>query len=190
MYNRLVWLLSLLLAGPLLAHAQEVPSTYQVEYDSLTQRAARVRAFVDGRIAWSHSSFLALAGISRRTKSFAHGHSTKNTAAVSGFTLVKKQITKHKTRTADVAKVYYYSANGKLVLAELYQQHLLVRVRLYEYSSRNGRAFNHAFRESEWVRGDYLHLILRNATEDGGPARSYYFTTPRPPETDLPPRVK
>lgn len=188
MNNRLVWLLCLLLAGPLLAHAQEVPSTYQAEYDSLWQRAARVRAFTEARIIQSHSSFLALAGTSRRTKSYARGRSEKSKSTATTSTLVKKQITKHKSRTADVAKVYYYSANGTLVLSELYQQHLLVRVRLYEYGKRNGRAIGYPYRKSEWVRGDYLHLSLRNA-EDGGPPRDYYFTAPRPPETDLPPRV-
>ena len=189
MNNRLLWFLTLLLTGPLLARAQEVPSSYQAEYDSLTQRAARVRALVDGRIAWSHSSFLALAGTSRRIKSFARGRTEAGKSSSTSFRLIKKQITKHKTHSADVAKVYYYAANGKLVLAELYQQRLLVRVQLYEYGQRDGRTLAYPYRKSEWVRGDYLHLSLRNATGDAGRPRNDYFTAPRPPETDLPPRV-
>ena len=189
MINRLLWLLSLLLAGPRLARAQEVPSSYQAEYDSLWQRAARVRALTEARIAWSHSSFLALAGTSRRTISFARGRSEQGKPTSKAFRKIKRQVTKHKTHSADVAKVYYYAADGKLVLAELYQQHLLVRVQLYEYGERNGRALAYPYRKSEWVRGDYLHLSLRNAPGDGGRPRNYYFNAPRPPETDLPPRV-
>ncbi len=183
MKNCLLLLLSWLLAGPLVAHAQDIPPTsYQTEHDSLWQRAARVRTFVDSRIAQSHSSFLALAGISRRTKSLAPRRLNSVTAKPSDYRIVKKEITKHKTHTADVTKVYYYTISGKPLLSELYQQHQLVRLRLYEYSERNGRAFNHPFRASEWVRGDHLRLTIRNAADDGGPARSYYFTTPRPPE--------
>ena len=184
MNNRLLWLLSLLLAGPRLARAQEVPSSYQAEYDSLTQRAARVRAFVDGRITRSHSSFAALYGISRRTKSLAPIRPVANgslaAAKPSAYRVVKKQITKHKTHGADVTKVFYYAISGKLLLAELYQQHQLVRVQLDQYAERNGRAFNHPYRAVEWVRGDYLRVTIRSAADEGSAPQKYYFTAPGP----------
>lgn len=186
MKNCLLLLLTWLLASPLVARAQNaLPTNYQTEHDSLWQRAARVRTFIDGRIAQSHSSFLALGGISRRTKSLAPRRQNGVTAKPSDYRLVKKEITKHKTHTADVTKVYYYTISGQLLLSELYQQHQLVRMRLYEYSERNGRAFNHPFRASEWVRGDYLRLTVRNAADTGGTAYNYYFTSPRQPEADL-----
>ena len=191
MKNCLLLLLSCLLASPLVARAQEGPtSSYQTERDLLWQRAEQVRTLVEARITQSRSSFLALAGTSRRTKSFAPRRQSAVSAKPSDYRIVKKEITKHKTHTADVTKVYYYTISGKLLLAELYQQHQLVRLQLYEYSERNGRAFNHPFRASEWVRGDYLRLTVRNATDDGGPARSYYFSSPRRPETDLPAQDK
>jgi len=187
--NYLLLLLSWSLAAPLVARAQDAsPTNYQTEHDLLWQRAAQVRTLVEARIAQSHSSFLALGGTSRRTKSLAPRRQNAVSAKPSDYRVVKKEITKHKTHTADVTKVYYYTTSGKPLLSELYQQHQLVRLQLYEYSERNGRAFSHPFRESEWVRGDYLRLTIRNATDDGGPARSYYFTAPRQPETDLPPR--
>lgn len=174
--------------APLVAHAQDAPpTTYQTEHDSLWQRAARVRAFVDSRIVRSHSSFMALGGTSLRTQSRARRGSPTNESKAFAYPLIKREITKHKTHSADVAKVFYYTTNGKPLLAELYQQHRLVRLRLYEYSERNGRAFNKPFRTSEWVRGDHLRLTIRNAADTGGTARSYYFTSPRQPETDLAP---
>ena len=183
MKNCLLLLLTWLLAGPLAAHAQDLPSTsYQTEHDSLWQRAARVRTFVDTRIVRSRSTFMALGGTSRRTKSFAYGRLIVGVSKNNNSSVVKKEVTKHKTHSADVAKVFYYAASGKLLLAELYQQHQLVRLQLYEYGERNGRASSNPFRTSEWVRGDHLHLTLRNAADTGGASHSYYFSAPRQPE--------
>lgn len=174
-----------LLAAPVAARAQasiggpaalaDAPSTYGTEYDSLQRRVARVRALTKSRIVRFHSSFAGLAGTSRRTKSFAR--------AQAGYRLVKKEITKHKTRSADVAKVYYYDPNGRLLLAELYQQNQLARQQLYEYPvRRSGRSYSLPFRSTEWVRGDYLSLHVRDAAETSARAQRYYFTELRRPE--------
>jgi hypothetical protein len=179
-------LLSWLLAGPLVARAQDAPTvSYQTERDSLWQRAARVRTAVEARIAQSHTSFMALGGTSRRTQSMARGRSLISGSKDVAYGVVKKEVTKHKTHGADVAKVFYYTITGRPLLSELYQQHQLVRLVLYEYGERNGRAVSLPFRTSEWVRGDHLHLTLRNAADTGGSARNYYFTSLRQPETDM-----
>ncbi|WP_223651124.1 hypothetical protein [Hymenobacter psoromatis] len=181
MHNRLLWLLSLLLAGPLLAHAQEVPSTYQVEYDSLWQRAARVRAFVGASIAQSRTSFVALGGTSRRTISLARSRSLADGLEANAFRLVKEEITKHKTHGADVTKINYYATSGQLLLAELYQQHQLVRLQLTQYAQQNGRVRHKPYRMAEWVRGDYLRLTLYSVGITN-PPRNYYFNFLRLPE--------
>lgn len=189
MKNCLLLLLSWLLAGPLAARAQDAPPTnYQTEHDSLWQRAARVRTFVEARIAQSHSTFMALGGTSRRTQSRAGSGASTSESKAFAYPIVKKEITKHKTHGADVAKVFYYTITGQPLLSELYQQHQLVRLVLYEYGERNGRAVSQPFRTSEWVRGDHLRLTTRNAANTGGAARTDYFTSLRQPETDLPPR--
>lgn len=163
---------------PVVARAQALPpSNYQTERDSLWQRAARVRTFTDARIAQTHSSFIAFGGTSRRTLSLAQGRSLVSGAKDVAYGLVKREVVKHKTHGADVAKVFYYTPGGSLLLAELYQQNQLVRLRLYEYNERNGPVRGSPFRTAEWVRGDYLHLTTRHAADKGGtPATS---TSPR-----------
>lgn len=188
MKNCLV-LLSWLLVSPLLARAQDAPPTnYQTEHDSLWQRAARVRTSVEARITQSHSSFMALGGTSRRTQSLARGRSLISGSKDVAYGLVKKEVVKHKTHGADVAKVFYFTITGRPLLSELYQQHQLVRLVLYEYGEHKRHVVNLPFRTSEWVRGDYLRLTLRNAANTGGSARDYYFTSLRQPEADLEPR--
>lgn len=169
--------------------ADAPPTTYRVEYDSLQRRAARVRALTQTRIAELHSSFVSLFGTSRRTKSLAHIQGSNPAGAVAaaysyrGYRLVKKEITKHKTRSADVAKVYYYDLSGRLLLAELYQQGQLARQQLYEYPvRRSGKSVFQPFRSTEWVRGDYLSLRVRDAAETSSQAHRYYFTELRRPE--------
>jgi len=84
-------LLSWLLAGPLAARAQDAPPTnYQTEHDSLWQRAARVRTFVEARIAQSHSTFMALGGTSRRTQSRAGSGASTSESKAFAYPIVKK----------------------------------------------------------------------------------------------------
>jgi hypothetical protein len=181
----------LVLAVPLAARAQAPvnlvtvqASTYRVEYDSLQQRAARVRNRTDSLITNFKSHFAGLAGTSRRTRSFAPPQRLVTpTTGESGIkkVLAKRQIIKHKSRNAEIEKVFYYGTAKRLLLYEYYEQHQLVHQRLFEYSLRNGRAYGGPFRATEWVRGDYLRVTIRpRPLQLNSSKLHYYFTAPRP----------
>ncbi|MGI4832810.1 MAG: hypothetical protein ACRYFK_05045 [Janthinobacterium lividum] len=182
----------LLLVTTLVARAQ-VPanilsvraSTYQAEYDSLQQRAARVRTRTDTLVSRFTTHLAGLGGTSRRIRSFAPPQVLMQRVTGEASTkkvLAKRQIVKHKTHNAEVEKVFYYGASKRLLLYEYYEQHQLVHRLLHEYTLRNGRAFGAPFRTTEWVRGDYLHVTIRpRPLQLNSSKLQYYFTAPRQP---------
>lgn len=193
MKSLLSLLLASLLAGAQLAAHAQIPilpptapaaSTYAVEYDSLQQRTARVRTRIEKGIVRFKNHYAGLAGTSRRTRSFASPlllvlpmTGLPGTKSV----LVKRQIVKHKTRNAQIEKVFYYGAGKRLLLYEYYEEKQLVHQRLIEYATRNGREYAAAFRTTEWVRGDYLRVTLQLRPEQLHSTQlRYYFTAPRP----------
>lgn len=186
-------LTALALVWPAASYAQAAPpsppiprpATYQIEYDSLQVRAARVRTRVEAQISNFRSSFAALGGLSRRTKSYGHllvpasARSTSDPRPVER--LVKKQVAKSKTEGAQVEKVFYYSLSGRMLLAEYYAHHLLVKQELYEYPrNQHDIEYHRPFRTTLWVRGDYLQLSIQPRESNAPPLRFYFSSSHRP----------
>jgi hypothetical protein len=157
-----------------------VPTTpYTIERDSMERRAARVRFRTASRISLFRVSSLALKGTRHKVVSYAR-LKPKNTPGGIRYTRVKREISKHKTTGADIEKRYYYGLAGRLLLAEYYEQHQLVRLTLHEYPRREGNEYGTVFRTTQWVRGDYLHLTTY-AQEGKGTITQYYYTEERTP---------
>ena len=187
--KQLVLLASLALAAPAGVLAQTPsggvstesrPAAYATEYDSLTQRAARVRARTEARIAQFRTAFGAIGGTRRKVVSYGRLKVKNGLPSTSALTCVKKEITKHKTHGAEVSKICYYGLKNRLLLAEYYQQNQLVRLELHEYPTRSEGEYGTVFREAWWVRGDYLRLQT-HAQENQGTIHRYYFTSLRQP---------
>jgi hypothetical protein len=157
-----------------------IPATpYTVERDSMERRAARVRFRTANRIRLFRVSSIALKGTRRKVISYAK-IKPQNTASNNRYTRIKREISKHKTTGADIEKRYYYGLAGRLLLAEYYEQHQLVRLELREYPLRQGNEYGTVFRTTQWVRGDYLHLTT-HAQESKGTITHYYYTEERMP---------
>ena len=163
-------------AGP--AQATEA-ARYTTERDSLWQRAARVRARTQGRIAQFRTSFASLRGTRRKVVSFGQLKVKKRIAGAPIITRVKRQIFKHKTTGSELEKIYYYGAGNRLLLAEYYQEQQLVRLELHEYPLREGNEVETAFRHSKWLLGDYLQLITHVQGDKKSVRQQYYLTAPR-----------
>jgi hypothetical protein len=156
------------------------PTTpYTIERDSMARRAARVRFRTAGRIGIFRVSSFAIKGTRRKVVSYAKLKPQKTSGGVR-YTQVKREISKHKTNGAEIEKRYYYGLAGRLLLAEYYEQHQLVRLELHEYPLREGNEYGTVFRSTRWVRGDYLHLTTY-AQEGRGTITQYYYTEERTP---------
>jgi hypothetical protein len=152
---------------------------YTIERDSMERRAARVRVRTASRIGLFRASSLAIEGTRRKVISYAK-LKPNNTSGSVRYTRVKREISKHKTTGADIEKRYYYGLAGRLLLAEYYEQHQLVRLTLHEYPLREGNEYGTVFRTTQWVRGDYLHLTT-HAQENKGTITHHYYTEDRAP---------
>jgi hypothetical protein len=158
----------------------EGPTTpYAIERDSLWRRAGRVRARTEARIAKFRGSNMALGGTSRTVESYAQLKG-KSSAGSLRYTRVKREISKHKTTGAEVEKRFYYGLDNRLLLAEYYEQHQLVRLELHEYPLRAEGEYGTVFRDTQWLRGDYLHLTT-HAQENRGKLTHYYYTEEHAP---------
>jgi hypothetical protein len=158
----------------------EGPTTpYAIERDSLWRRAGRVRAATQARIGLFRQSSFAVRGTHRKVESYAMLRATPTSHTVR-YARVKREISKHKTTGADIEKRFYYGIAGRLLLAEYYEAHQLVRLELHEYPMREGREYGTVFREAQWLRGDYLHLTT-HAQENRGKLTHYYYTEDQAP---------
>ena len=157
-----------------------IPTTpYTTERDSMERRAARIRVRTASRIGLFRVSTLAIKGTRRKVVSYAK-LKPQNTSGSVHLTRVKREISKHKTTGADIEKRYYYGLAGRLLLAEYYEQHQLVRLELHEYPMRDGNEYGTVFRTTQWVRGNYLHLTT-HAQENKSTIKHYYYTEERTP---------
>ncbi len=130
------------------------------------RRVASVYARAGARTDYFLASQGSFGGLHRRVRSYA------GTTALP----VRQQTVKHKFGI-ELEKVVYYDAQGRKVLAERYEGHLLTRLELWEYPANHAR-FNKPTAQWLLVRGDYLrHEFLRapNHTTIG-----YYYNL-RPP---------
>ena len=157
----------------------EMATPYTTERDSMNQRADRVRARTEARIAQFRTSNLALGGTRRKVESYAQLKG-KSAAGSLRYTRVKHEIDKHKTTGTEVEKRFYYGLGDRLLLAEYYEHHQLMRLELYEYPLREGNEYGTVFRDTQWLRGDYLHLTT-HAQESRGKIMHYYYTAPHAP---------
>jgi len=158
----------------------EGPTTpYAIERDSLWRRAGRVRAATQARIGRFRKSAFAVGGTRRKVESYAVLQAKSGSGSVR-YARVKREISKHKTTGAELEKRFYYGITGRLLLAEYYEAHQLVRLELYEYPMREGREYGTVFREAQWLRGDYLHLTT-HAQENRGTMKHYYYTEEQAP---------
>jgi hypothetical protein len=167
--------------APITTSLESTSSTtpFTIERDSMEQRAARVRTRTSSRIGLFRLSPLAIKGTRRKVVSYARLRPQQKSGAVR-YTRVKREISKHKTTGADIEKRYYYGLAGRLLLAEYYEQHQLVRLELHEYPLREGNEYGTVFRATQWVRGDYLH-ITTYAQENRGTIKHYYYAQERMP---------
>jgi hypothetical protein len=157
----------------------EDATPYTTERDSLWQRAARVRARTQARIGLFRSSSFAIRGTRRKVESYAVTKAS-NTSRSVRYVRVKHAISKHKTTGAEVEKYFYYDLAGRLLLAEYYEAHQLVRLELEEYPLRGGREYGTVFRRAQWLRGGYLHLAT-HAQENRGTIQHYYYAEQQAP---------
>jgi hypothetical protein len=155
-------------------------AAYATEHDSLLQRAARVRARTEARIVQFRTAFGAVGGTRRKIVSYGRLKIRDGIPKSASTTRVKTQINKHKTQGAEISKAFYYGIGNRLLLAEYYEQHQLVRLDLYEYPLRAGNEYGSVLRHTAWASGDYLRLTT-HAQESRGTQR-YYYTAPRQPE--------
>jgi hypothetical protein len=152
----------------------EITTPYTIERDSMMRRVNRVRTRTEARIKLFRASNMALGGTSHTVESYAQLKG-KSSAGSPRFTRVKREISKHKTTGAEVAKRFYYGLDNRLLLAEYYEQHQLVRLELHEYPLRGGNEYGTVFRDTQWLQGDYLHLTT-HAQENRGKITHYYYT--------------
>lgn len=162
------------------AYSTEPGTPYTTERDSLWRRAARVRARTEARIVSFHAAFAAVGGTRRKVVSFGRLKTAGSAGQTIRYTQVKVQTNKHKTSGAEVEKICYYGTSKRLLLAEYYEQHRLVRLNLHEYPLREGGEYGTVFRKTQWVSGDYLHLTTY-AQENRGTIHQYYYTAPQVP---------
>jgi hypothetical protein len=158
----------------------EPDTPYAVERDSLMRRAARVRVRTEARIVSFHASFGAIGGTRRKVANFGRLKSQPGASSNTRYSEVKRQISKHKSSGAEVERIFYYGIGKRLLLAEYYEQHRLVRLDLHEYPLREGGEYGTVFRKTQWVSGDYLHLTTY-AQENRGTIHQYYYTNPQQP---------
>jgi hypothetical protein len=158
----------------------EPTTPYSVERDSMNQRVNRVQARTEARIAQFRASSMALRGTRRKVESYAQIRRNSSSNGV-WYIRVKQEISKHKTTGAQVEKRFYYGLSNRLLLAEYYEQHQLVRLELHEYPLREGNEYGTVFRDTQWLRGDYLHLAT-HAQENRGKITHYYYTESHPPQ--------
>jgi hypothetical protein len=152
---------------------------YTTERDSLWRRAERVRTRTQARIALFRKSSFAVRGTRRKVESYALLKAKSGSGSVR-YVRVKREISKHKTAGAEIEKRFYYGLAGRLLLAEYYEGQQLVRLELQEYPAREGSEYGSVFRETQWLRGDYLHLITHEQ-ENRSKSKHYYYTEERAP---------
>jgi hypothetical protein len=157
----------------------EFVTPYTTERDSLWRRAERVRARTQARIALFRKSSFAVRGTRRKVESYALLKAKSGSSSVR-YVRIKREISKHKTAGAEIEKRFYYGLAGRLLLAEYYEGQQLVRLELQEYPVREGSEYGTVFREMQWLRGDYLHLITHEQ-ENRGKSKHYYYTEERAP---------
>jgi hypothetical protein len=158
----------------------EDTTPYTMERDSMRQRVNRVHARTEARIKLFRQSSFALGGTCHKVESYAALRATPTSHTIR-YSRVKHEISKHKTTGAEVEKRFYYSLSNRLLLAEYYEQHQLVRLELHEYPLREGNEYGTVFRDTQWLRGDYLHLAT-HAQENRGKITHYYYTESHPPQ--------
>jgi hypothetical protein len=158
----------------------EPDTPYGIERDSLMRRAARVRTRTEARIVSFQASFTSIGGTRRKVASFGRLKSSGDAGLTIRYSQVKVQTSKHKTSGAEVEKICYYGIGKRLLLAEYYEQHRLVRLDLREYPLRAGGEYGTVFRRTQWLSGDYLHLTTY-AQENRGKVQHYYYTFPQQP---------
>jgi hypothetical protein len=157
----------------------EYTMPYTTERDSLWRRAERVRARTQARIALFRKSSFAVRGTRRKVESYALLKAKSGSGSVR-YVRIKREISKYKTAGAEIEKRFYYGLAGRLLLAEYYEGQQLVRLELQEYPVREGSEYGTVFREMQWLRGDYLHLITHEQ-ENRGKSKHYYYTEERAP---------
>lgn len=151
-----------------------------MERDSLWRRAGRVRALTQARITQFRLSTTALGGTRRKVVSYAQLEHRAGNGSLR-YTRVKREISKRKTTGAEVERRFYYGLGERLLLAEYYEQHQLVRLALHEYPLRKGNEYGAVFRATLWLRGDYLRLTTHEQENRGKTVQHFYTEdhTPR-----------
>jgi hypothetical protein len=152
-----------------------IPTTpYTIERDSLWRRAGRVRARTEARIAQFRMSSVALGGTRQKVVSYAQ-LKRQSAGGSLRYTRVKSEINKHKTNGLEVEKRSYYGLDERLLLTEYYEQHQLMRLELHEYPLREGGEYGTVFRDTRWLRGDYLRLTT-HAQDNRGKITQHFYT--------------
>lgn len=172
--------LSVTVPGRTYTTSPENPTPYTTERDSLWRRAGRVRALTQARITQFRLSTTALGGTRRKVVSYAQLERRAGNGSLR-YTRVKREISKHKTTGAEVERRFYYGLGERLLLAEYYEQHQLVRLVLHEYPLRKGNEYGAVFRATLWLRGDYLRLTTHEQENRGKTVQHFYTEdhTPR-----------
>lgn len=200
----LTWTLSagVALVTTLAAHAQTTdPARFTAERDSLFQHAAAIRSQTDEQIRFFKTSFLAVRGTRRCTKSYSTltGPTNVSVDKLPQY-LRKKHIVKFKRVGTVVEKVYYYTPQGNLALSEYYQDGKLVRLTAADYFEVDPRdrvkvvkteagkyttmtskgAGRTPIKQVKFLRGDYLEKTTRKGLPRSSSGTTEYFVAPRP----------
>ncbi|UOQ54173.1 hypothetical protein [Hymenobacter cellulosivorans] len=186
----------------LTAQAQTTdPARFATERDSLFQHAAAIRSQADEQIRFFKTSFLAVRGTRRCTKSYStlSGPTTVSADKLPKY-LRKKHVVKFKRVGTVVEKVYYYTAQGNLALSEYYQDGKLVRLTASDYfeidprdqvkvvKTESGKyttitskgAGRNPIKQVKFLRGDYLEKTTRKGLPQRNRSTTEYFVAPRP----------
>ncbi|PJJ48369.1 hypothetical protein [Hymenobacter chitinivorans] len=177
------------------------PVRFAAERDSLLQHATAIRTQTDARIQYFKTSFIAVRGTRRCTKSYVTS-SPSATVNVDKLPrkLAKKHVVKFKRVGTVVEKVYYYTPQGNLALSEYYQDGQLVRLNAADYYEIDPRdqvkvvkteagkyttitgygSRRNPMKEVLFLRGDYLLKITRRGMPKNNRTTTEYFVAPRP----------
>ncbi|UOQ73395.1 hypothetical protein [Hymenobacter cellulosilyticus] len=202
MTRKLTFSAGIALITSLAAQAQSSdPARFATERDSLFQHAAAIRSQTDGQIRFFKTSFLAIRGTRRCTKSYSTLSGPTNVSVDKlPLYLRKKHVVKFKRVGTVVEKVYYYTPQGNLALSEYYQDGQLVRLTASDYlevapgdrvkvvKTEAGKyttvtskgTSRTPIKQVKFLRGDYLEKTTRKGLSQGNPSNTEYFVAPRP----------
>lgn len=171
---------SLLLTATVTCSAQQSPSRFALEQDSLLQRAALIRTQTNRQLVTFKASFASVSGTRRKVISYRFLTASDSTSANPLYQRTKVHTMKHKTSGVDVKKIFYYYGAKNSVLREWYQQQELVRLELTEYFPDGKVHARPLYRKTVFLRGSYLsHQILPRAGRGTKQAARYFFA-PKP----------